>query len=377
MKRTNLLLTVCASAFLFASCQSEEDVLSNASNESLSTRAMVDENTPYYVGEDGALNFKSSEDYFALCDSLAQLDDDAYHAWEQEIHFESYRSYTDKMIDEVNAAWEENDEQKATALLQKYSNYIYMNADSTVWPVVVSRAYQNVTNKDGVFYVNGTKNIVDAQYVSSMSSNTKNSRKVAYVNTSKTSTRSSEIAITLKELNYIKKDGSKRVYATFYILKNVSFEDDNKAALTMLQAQVNINGKKKKLGKWRDYTTGYYLENLHGIFNGIPTGIDSEGHVTGLASEREIKILDGRASMPKGNRGIYTANLTSFAVKDYTMNVPNPTCVHFRAMTDGTIPEGVGYNYYKGSYFEPVDQCVKGSKNICPKHTNEISRETY
>ena len=46
-------------------------------------------------------------------------------------------------------------------------------------------------------------------------------------------------------------------------------------------------------------------------------------------------------------------------------------------MTSGTIPEGVGYNYYQGKYFEPVDQCVQGSKNICPKHQNVYSRDTY
>ena len=374
MKRTNLLLTVCASAFLFASCQSEEDVLSNASNESLSTRAMVDENTPYYVGEDGALNFKSSEDYFALCDSLAQLDDDAYHAWEQEMHFESYRSYTDKMIDEVNAAWEENDEQKATALLQKYSNYIYMNADSTVWPVVVSRAYQNVTNKDGVFYVNGAKNVVDSKYVTLASSKGRSVHRVAYISLQQ-NTRSTEITVPLRELDYIKSDNTKRVYASFTMLKNITFDDSKGANMTVLQVQVNINGKKKKITGWKDYTTGYYIEHFYGIFNGIPQSVTSEGNIKDIASNIEIPIMRSRYSMPRGKRGIFTANLMNFAVKNYTADVPYPTCVHFRAMIDGTLPEGLGYNYYNGKYFEPTNKCVPGSKNICPKHTNEYCRE--
>lgn len=373
MKRTNLLLTVCASAFLFASCQSEEDVLSNASNESLSTRAMVDENAPYYVGEDGALNFKSSEDYFALCDSLAQLDEDAYHAWEQEMHFESYRSYTDKMIDEVNAAWEENDEQKATALLQKYSNYIYMNADSTVWPVIMSRTYQNVTNKDGVFYVNGAKNVVDAQYVTLASSKGRSIHRIAYFNPFESATRATESA-PLKKLVYIKSDGSKLVEAIFSILKNTAFSDSHGANMTMLQAEVNINGKKKKRGKWRDYTTTYALENLHGIFNGIPQSTTSEGYATDF-KQVYLDLAPERVELGKGVRGIYTGNLMKFAAKNLTQPVQKPTCVHFKAITGGTNLEGVGYNYYNGSYFEPTDKCVPGSTNICPQHQNVYSRD--
>ena len=376
MIKTNLFLTVCASAFLLASCQSEDDVLNNASNESLSTRAMVDENAPYYVGADGALNFKSSEDYFALCDSLAQLDEDAYHAWEQEMHFESYRSYTDKMIDEVNAAWDENNEQKATSLLQKYSNYIYMNADSTVWPVIISRAYQNVANKDGVFYVNGAKNVVDSQYVTLASAKGRSVHRIAYVPLNQT-TREANITVPLRELNYIKKDGTKRVYATFSLLKNVNFQDNNGSNMTMLQVQVNINGKKKKLTGWKDYTTGYYIEDCHGIFNGIPIAIDKNGNIAEMESNKEIVCTDARVEMPRGTRGIYVDNLMDFAVKNYTEPILNPTCVHFKAMTSGTIPEGVGYNYYQGKYFEPVDQCVQGSKNICPKHQNVYSRDTY
>ena len=95
-----LVLTLCASAFLLASCQNE-DALDSISNEAVATRSVVAENVPYFVTADGALNFRSAKDYFALCDSLAQMDNDEFQIWELMNGFESYRSYTKKLIDEV------------------------------------------------------------------------------------------------------------------------------------------------------------------------------------------------------------------------------------------------------------------------------------
>lgn len=64
-----------------------------------------------------------------------------------------------------------------------------------------------------------------------------------------------------------------------------------------------------------------------------------------------------------------------FSVRNMSQPLQLPDCIHFKAETWGTSPEGAGYNYYKGSYLEPsVCLAIGGASNICPIHKNVHSR---
>ncbi len=67
--------------------------------------------------------------------------------------FVSYRSYVNKFVNEVEEAYNDEDFDKFDQLLNKYAEYIYLDTDSLVKPVIKSKTYQCITNKDGVFYL--------------------------------------------------------------------------------------------------------------------------------------------------------------------------------------------------------------------------------
>ena len=56
-----------------------------------------------------------------------------------------------------------------------------MTEDSLIYSTIQSRAYQNIINKNGIFYINGIKNIVDTKNkILATTDNTKSIQRIAY-----------------------------------------------------------------------------------------------------------------------------------------------------------------------------------------------------
>ncbi len=370
-----LVLTLCASAFLLASCQNE-DALDSISNEAVATRSVVAENVPYFVTADGALNFRSAKDYFALCDSLAQMDNDEFQIWELMNGFESYRSYTKKLIDEVTVVME-NDSTQVDALLNKYKDYICLDEDREgVSALIQSRTYQNIANKNGVFYVNGVKNVVDAHYVTLESPiQTRSLHRIEYLNPIASKARDVNSQLNFKEFPYVK--GKKKVIALPYILKNTAFTDVNGDSQTIVQFQIKLRGKAKKMfGGFKDYDTTFLIAELQCKFNDIPHGIDSEGNAIDYRTKDLVEMPE--TAVPGEDKVIYfVRNLMNFSVKKYEHQLQDPYCIHFRAASRATTPEGVGYNYLSGGrYITDIQGNIPGiNDTFCPIHGKVSSRD--
>lgn len=370
MKSKKFILSLCVSTLALVSCE-QADVLKSTSGDGVTTRT-VSFDEPYYVESDGALNFRSIEDYYNLSDSLINLSESEFVNWETLNSFKSYRTFTDDIIEDIYTAMDD-DPIKVTKLLEQNQHFVYMTDDSLVYPNIKAKTYQNIVNKDGVFYINGIKNVVDDRYVTlATSDRSRSEHKIAYFNPISSKTKSEQI--NFKLLTYTKSDNTKRVYADCFLIKNTAFEDNHGANQTMVQFQINVDGKKKRPTGWKHYSTGYSVSQIKCVFNKIPSEVYPNGYVKNFAS----KTLSVPASIDlgEGKSGTYTANLMEFSVRNLSEPLQSPDCIHFKAETRGTWPEGVGYNYYKGSYLDP-EACFEkeGAADICPNHKNVYSRE--
>ncbi|MBC8602643.1 hypothetical protein H8784_13070 [Parabacteroides acidifaciens] len=367
MKSKNIILLLCTSTLALVSCEQAEVIEGTSANIGISPSISLD--VPYHVENDGALNFRSTKDYFEISDSLAKLSEKEFRNWETLNQFESYRTYTDNIIEAIYTAMDDAPS-KVTELLKQNKQFVYMTEDSLVYSTIQSRAYQNIINKNGIFYINGIKNIVDSKYITlATTDNSKSIQRIAYLNPISSKERSEQINFDL--FSYTKSDNTKRAYAECYLIKNTAFEDSHGSNQIMVQFQIKVDGKKKRPTGWKHYSTEYSVSQIKGIFNGIPTETYPNGYVKSYGT---ITIdAPAKVSLGEGKMGFYTKNLMNFSVRNMSDPLKAPDCIHFKAETRGTGPEGVGYNYYKGKYITPQN-CIKGVADICPLHQNVYSR---
>jgi len=245
-----------------------------------------------------------------------------------------------------------------------------MTEDSLIYSTIQSRAYQNIINKNGIFYINGIKNIVDSKYITlATTDNSKSIQRIAYLNPISSKERSEQINFDL--FSYTKSDNTKRAYAECYLIKNTAFEDSHGSNQIMVQFQIKVDGKKKRPTGWKHYSTDYTVSQIKCIFNGIPTEVYPNGYVKSYGT---INLdVPAKVVLGEGKMGFYTKNLMNFSVRNMSDPLKAPDCIHFKAETRGTSPEGVGYNYYKGKYIIPQN-CIKGVSSICPFHQNVYSK---
>ena len=162
MKSKNIILLFCTSTLALASCEQTEVIEGTSANIGISPSISLD--VPNHVENDGALNFRSAKDYFEISDSLSKLSEKEFRNWETSNHFESYRTFTDNIIEAIYTAID-NAPSKVTELLNQNKQFVYMTEDSLIYSTIQSRAYQNIINKNGSFYINGIKKIGDSKYI--------------------------------------------------------------------------------------------------------------------------------------------------------------------------------------------------------------------
>lgn len=370
MKKLLVSISVCMSSLALFSC-SENAVLEENFNEAsvLRTKASVDE--PYYVQGDGTLRFRSVNDYFAVTDSLIKLTDQELAAWEGSIGFESYRSYVGKFISEVEEAYNYDDLEKFNSLLNEYSEYIYLDTDSLVKPVIQSKTYQIVANKDGAFYLGDVRNQVDATSVYAVENKRSMSTRIPYVVSS--NTRGLTDIIGYDEFSYKKADYTKMVISSCSLVKNVVLTDAQGNNFSCVQFQIFVDGKKFKRG-WKHYSTTYGVKDIICKFKNIPVTVNEDQT---LKSSEDLVFshpgFDDTKSESENHTFVYDLGAV---VKNYTAPIQHAACIHYKAVTGGTNPEGLGYNYAGGKYATDEDHNAGNcAPRICSLHSNVHSGE--
>lgn len=161
MKKKFSTMVLGLTVALLSSCNGN-DIVEETAMSNVKTKAIEQVKSRCSV-VDGILHFSSTDDYYALTDSLCKLSDVEFENWENQNNFLSYRTYVNRIIDEIESAQNENDVDKVSSLLKEYSNYVYLSEEDFVQPVILATSYRSIVNKDGIFYFNDTENVVDGR----------------------------------------------------------------------------------------------------------------------------------------------------------------------------------------------------------------------
>ena len=84
---------------LLSSCNGN-DIVEETAMSNVKTKAIEQVKSRCSV-VDGILHFSSTDDYYALTDSLCKLSDVEFENWENQNNFLSYRTYFNLIIDEI------------------------------------------------------------------------------------------------------------------------------------------------------------------------------------------------------------------------------------------------------------------------------------
>lgn len=356
MKNLIVSIGTCLLSCTLFSCN-ENAIVEEVDNGGgiLQTKSAID--APYSLRADGSLSFRNVDDYFAVTDSLIKLNDEDFVNWENSIGFVSYRSYVDKLTDEVEEAINDSNSDKVSSLLNDYAKFISLDEDSVVKPIIKSETYRRITNKDGVFYIGYLKNVVDETSIYAVDNGMTRSvsPKLSYVITN--NMRGIEEPIYYKEYLYTKSDNTKRVITTCSIVKNVALTDAQGNSMSSIQFQIFVDGKRNKRG-WKHYSTAYFVKDITCLFKNIPLSTNVDGTVK--TSGDFLFEHPGQDSAGESKNHTFVYNLGK-SVKNYTTPIQHAACIHYKAMTRGTLPEGIGYNYSDREY--GIDE--NHNKNLC------------
>lgn len=103
------------------------------------------------VDQDGALHFASAGGLFAAIDATASMSPEELDAWEARIGFLSSRRAYERFVADMDRAGTEAEQR---ALLLAYRDVIAVTGDQ-IDPRIRAQGYAALTNRDGIFYVDG------------------------------------------------------------------------------------------------------------------------------------------------------------------------------------------------------------------------------
>lgn len=330
MKRTNLLLTVCASAFLLASCQSEDVVPGVNDTSAMQTRAITGED---YVVENGVLHFTSLDAFFKVTEEIANMPDSLYQIWEKEHNFVSYRTITDRLIGEAEAIEDENEQD---AFIAKHANFI-KKEDDLILPVMNANLYRSITNSEGVFYINGAKNVVTDSEVIAYNSNNQSINRSSYTITPRATN-----GIEYEEREYVRSDGARKVISKAKIIIQSGF--DGQFSRYAIAVEIFIDGKKKKRGNWKHYSTTYGHDAVRIKLKKTPISVDKNGQITYIDGQEVIK--EGASTSNESHNWTVTYAISNPIAKQ--PQVEHVQYLYYKAYTRGTGTEKLDYKVENG-----------------------------
>lgn len=366
MKNLIVSIGTCLLSCALFSCN-ENAIVEEVDNGGgiLQTKSAID--APYSLRADGSLSFRNVDDYFAVTDSLIKLNDEDFVNWENSIGFVSYRSYVDKLTDEVEEAINDSNSDKVSSLLNDYAKFISLDEDSIVKPNIKSETYRRITNKDGVFYIGDLKNVVDETSIYAVDNGMTRSvsPKLSYVITN--NLRGLADPINYTEYSYIKKDETKMVITKCSLVKNIALTDAQGKNFSCVQFQIYVDGKRSKRG-WKHYSTGYTVKDITCVFKDIPTAVYPDETLKSTGDY--LFTHPGEDSQGKSKNHTFVYNI-GLAVKNFTNPIQHAACIHYKAMTWGTQPEGIGYNYSNNQYgIDKNHNDNKCADKVCSLHSN-------
>lgn len=321
----NLIFSCLLLSFLLSSCNSA-DLLNDRKNDKTTIPEKSD--NAYYVRDDGSLSFSSLKAYQAVCDSLLQLSPAEFHEWENSIGFKSYRAITNEALEKLKQT---TDTKSYNSVLKQYADYIYLSHDSLIYPNIECQYYKNIIDKNGIFYIEGIKNIVTKDHISAFKDGKKLST-YSYISDIP-STKSEQV---LDAFPYIetKWDGRKiatkaRFYRTLVTGGGAIIE----SYILELYAQGYIN----QLGHYKPYGTVLMFDDI--VFRGKT----SAGNIY-QNTWPDVETAD--------NTGSITVSIPVYFVNELV-------CLHYRARSRGTGNRGVAYNVYQHQFYDynGVNKC--------------------
>lgn len=212
---------------------------------------------------DGTLHFPTAE---SCLNTLASLTSgEALATFEQRYGFFSWRSLTEKMLDELIECETLEDYR---SILETCEGYL-KEEDGRLMPVVSSVGYASIADMNGVFYVGDVKHTVqgDNVVIESLNPQTRSmdTETVGYVvpfsDDPQTRGESSQ---RYTDNRY--QSGKYKVFSRTNILRHVAKETINGQSVykSSFAVQVHVSGQKKKtLIGWNTYKDRFYIENLH------------------------------------------------------------------------------------------------------------------
>lgn len=332
-KMKNKFILISLALSIFASCNKSDDLM-NIEGKALASQTQSIESLPYYV-ENGALNFRSADDFFFYADSIANLSGYDFENWEKVTGFTSYRSITDKMIEEIEEA--EDDALMYNRLLLDYSEFVEKVGDR-IEPKIKSNIYRSVVNKDGVFYTNGIRNLVDDQDVTVSNEDGKEERSISYVAKplTRATTGNASLPLGVREAY-----GDKRMVFTEAKILRIYAAERYRAGVEVL-----VDGKKKGPAKWKHYATEFRMRDFIVRLPGVAYTLKPDGHA---AIVKEVEQL---AKEECGNYGNAARFIRTIYVGEMTLeplDIRYPTYLFYRAWSRGVpIEKGVNYEVING-----------------------------
>ncbi len=330
MKNNFILISLALS--VFASCNNSDDLM-NMEGDAMIPETRSIESLPYYV-ENGVLNFRSADDFFFYADSISNLSGYAFENWEKVTGFTSYRSITDEMIGEIEDV--EDNEFIYDKLLLNYSDFVE-KVDDRVETKIKSNIYKSVVNKDGVFYVDGIRHLVDDCNVIT-SRNGENINTVPYVTNvlTRTTTGSASLPLGFRE-----KYGDDRMVFTQATVRRIYAMD-----VYRICVEVFIDGKKKGPAKWKQYATKFWMIDFLVRLPNVATSLTSNGHADKIEElEQPAREKDGSGN--EVNVGNWSKQIWMGEATRNPLDLAYPTYLYYKAWSQG-VPEGVIYKMING-----------------------------
>lgn len=296
----------------------------------------------YHLTEEGALCFTSLDMYFSLTDSLSKLSEEEFSQWEEKLEFISYRTFVNSIIEQIE---QEDNKDQVITLLEKYSDFVYVDEDEVIQPIIPSQTYRNIVNKDGIFYIGNIQNKVDNEYLYVIENQTKSSTcKIEYINNKLSTTKAVGDIVEYPTIEYENNDRDRKVFTSFKIMKNAA--SNGSAVLYKPVLEIFVKAQKRKaFAGFKNYNTICIIEEVTLRMDGIPFSpyVDENGQWK--FGENQIKFLAPVESSKEVARFTCTYNLTTSLVA-LSKPLEDLICIHYRARTRGTGNYGAAYNVY-------------------------------
>lgn len=148
-KINNYAMAILVMVFVgFVGC--EKDILENEITNDL-TNKKSEQIKPEVEVIDGVLHFRDIEAFVKITDNLGEMDEKERDNWENNLGFKSLRTSIKEVYDLIELSGETD---KVDQIIKENDDLIYKQMDEII-EIIPSHLYQSVSDKSGVFFVNG------------------------------------------------------------------------------------------------------------------------------------------------------------------------------------------------------------------------------